>query len=126
LEIQIASKLLEQGVSGFQIECLDLNDTMLERGRDAARTRGIDGNLIFTAADFNLWEPTEKYDAVLAVQALHHVVELEHLFRSVKQALTDLGSFVVSDMIGRNGHMRSPEAFHRSRILAQAAPFPPV
>jgi SAM-dependent methyltransferase len=110
LEIQIASKLLESGVSGFRIECLDLNDTMLERGRAAARARGVAGSLIFTAADLNLWKPAEMYDAVIAIQALHHVVELEHLFRSVKEGLTELGSFVVSDMIGRNGHMRWPEA----------------
>jgi hypothetical protein len=47
---------------------------------------------------------------VLANQSLHHVMNLEGLFAAVEAALTAQGRFVTSDMIGRNGHMRWPEA----------------
>lgn len=83
---------------------------MLERGREAAAQKGLADNFIFTSGDFNLWRPTAQYDVVLAIQALHHVVELEHLFASIKAGLKPSGVFVVPDMIGRNGHMRWPEA----------------
>jgi len=41
---------------------------------------------------------------------LHHLVALEHLFDGVAKCLAPHGRFIVSDMIGRNGHMRWPEA----------------
>ena len=46
----------------------------------------------------------------MANQSLHHVLELEALFDAVAAALHPRGLFVVSDMIGRNGHQRWPEA----------------
>ena len=46
----------------------------------------------------------------MAHQSLHHVVALETLFEKTRMAIGDKGVFVVSDIIGRNGHMRWPEA----------------
>ena len=51
-----------------------------------------------------------SYDAVIANQSLHHVSNLEGLFAAIKDALSPQGRFITSDMIGRNGHMRWPEA----------------
>jgi SAM-dependent methyltransferase len=110
VEIEIATKLLAAGQARFVIDCLDLNDAMLARGRLAARSQGVSAQLDFITADFNQWSPTREYDGVIAIQALHHVVNLEGLFAGIKQSLTRTGCFVVSDMIGRNGHMRWPEA----------------
>jgi SAM-dependent methyltransferase len=110
LEVEIASKLLALGQARFVIDCLDLNDAMLARGRSAATSQGVCEHLDFIAADFNQWNPTCEYDGVIAYQALHHVVNLEGLFAAIKQSLTRTGCLVISDMIGRNGHMRWPEA----------------
>ena len=42
---------------------------------------------------------------------LHHVLNLEDLFNQIKLKLKDENSrFLTYDMIGRNGHMRWPEA----------------
>jgi SAM-dependent methyltransferase len=54
--------------------------------------------------------PRKKYDAVLANQSLHHVVELKKLLSRIKKSLQKDGVFLISDMIGRNGHQRWPEA----------------
>jgi len=110
LEIQIASRLRARGHPGFKMECLDVNETTLERGLAAAAQHGIADNFTFTRGDFNVWLPDGEYDVILAIQSLHHVVELEHLFATVKEGLKAGGMFVVSDMIGRNGHLRWPEA----------------
>ena len=67
-------------------------------------------NLVFVEADFNTWIASKQYAAVIANQSLHHVLELEHLFDQVKGSLRPDGYFVASDMIGRNGHQRWPEA----------------
>jgi SAM-dependent methyltransferase len=110
VEIEIAAKLLAAGQPRFVIDCLELNDAMLARGRLAAASQGVSAQLDFIAADFNQWSPTREYDGVIAIQALHHVVNLEGLFAGIKQSLRRTGDFVISDMIGRNGHMRWPEA----------------
>ena len=110
VEIEIASKLLAAGQPRFVIDCLELNDAMLARGQLAAGSQGVFEQLDFITADFNQWSPTREYDGVIAIEALHHVVNLEGLFAGIKQSLTRTGYFVISDMIGRNGHMRWPEA----------------
>ena len=46
----------------------------------------------------------------MANQALHHFVELETLFGKIYEALSPQGYFLTDDIIGRNGHMRWPEA----------------
>ena len=110
LEITLASHLRSQGRSDFVIDCLELNPAMLERGRAAATRDGVEEQVHLVEADFNQWTPNHEYDAVLANQSLHHVLNLEGLFAQVKSCLKPQGCFIISDMIGRNGHLRWPEA----------------
>ena len=109
-ELRIAGLLRERGIAEFTIECLDLTQAMLERGAARAQAEGMSSHFQFTCGDFNRWEPQGSYDVVMANQSLHHVVELENLFTAVHRAIGDDGIFATSDMIGRNGHMRWPEA----------------
>ncbi len=109
-EVRIAASLKSSGLAEFTIECLDLTAPMLERGRQLASENGLARHFEFTRADFNRWRPTGHYDVVMANQSLHHVVDLEHLFDAIASAIGDQGIFVTSDMIGRNGHQRWPEA----------------
>jgi SAM-dependent methyltransferase len=110
LEIGMAQSLIAEGHQNFVIDCLDLNPAMLERGRASAVEHGLAGRLSFLNGDFNKWKPSRKYDAVVANQALHHVVNLERLFGHIRSALAPRGRFIISDMIGRNGHQLWPEA----------------
>lgn len=110
VEIGVAKQLLARGVSSFVIECVDINETMLARGARLAESEGVSRQVRFCQSDFNNWRPTRTYHAVMANQSLHHVVQLESLFDAIVRHLDDDGCFIVSDMIGRNGHMRWPEA----------------
>ncbi len=110
VEIELAQYLCAKGHTHFVIECLDLNQAMLERGRIAAVENKVEANLSFIEADFNEWQPTCEYDAVLANQVLHHVVNLEGLFSQIRSALKPHGQLIIGDMVGRNGHQRWPEA----------------
>lgn len=109
-EVRVAKALLEKGVKNFTIECLEINPYMIERGTEDARREGVENHITFIQGDFNKWKADKAYDGIMANQSLHHVVELELLFSEVKVSLKPRGYFVVSDMIGRNGHMRWPEA----------------
>ncbi|MCX7553268.1 class I SAM-dependent methyltransferase [Marinicella sp. S1101] len=109
-EIKLAKSLASSGHSNFIIQCMDINEAMFQRGMRLAETEGVRDHLVFLQADFNHWKAAEKYDLVIANQSLHHVVELEHLFDNIKSAMRKNGKFITSDVIGRNGHMRWPEA----------------
>jgi ubiquinone/menaquinone biosynthesis C-methylase UbiE len=111
LEIDLLARLDAKGCSDVRIHCLDLNSQMLERGRALAAERGLGGRLVPVVADLNRWRPQQPYDAVLAIHALHHFVELETIFAAMHEALAPRnGVVLVNDMIGRNGHQRWPEA----------------
>ena len=109
-EVRLARGLVANGHSDFIIECVDSNAHMLARGYDLASKQNVAQHILGVRADLNAWIPSGRYDAVIANQSLHHVVNLEGLFDAVAGALTDNGRFVISDMIGRNGHRRWPEA----------------
>lgn len=109
-EVMLARKMVSAGLTDFTFECLDINETMLERGRQRAEAAGFGGRMRFISRDFNTWVPDGSYNIFLGNQSLHHVVELEHLFDQIHTALRPDGYFLINDMIGRNGHMRWPEA----------------
>jgi SAM-dependent methyltransferase len=109
-EVEVAKLLQERGLASFRIECVDINPDMLERGRKLAADEGLTDVVVPISGDFNSWEPARMYDGIFANQSLHHVVNLEGLFDAMYLALDERGSLVVNDMIGRNGHMRWPEA----------------
>ena len=115
MEARLALELKKAGQKNFVIECMDINAPMLERGIVNARRLGVAGHLGFFESDFNSWTPTNHYDVILANQCLHHVLELEHLFASCQQAMIASSRFLTSDMVGRNGHQRWPEALELVR-----------
>jgi hypothetical protein len=109
-EITLIKKLLEMGETDFTLEALELSPVRSERAGQNADKEGVGRYLTISEADLNSWVPERKYSIVIAKDTLHHVLELEHLFDSIHEALEDEGTFLTSDMIGRNGHMRWPEA----------------
>lgn len=110
VETRIAGELLEGGCADFSIACLDINQDMLDRGRDHATKKGVAQFIRFQRGDFNHWKPTGDFDVVIANQSLHHVLELESLLKTIKKRLRPGGVFLSSDTIGRNGHVKWPEA----------------
>lgn len=122
LEAWLARSLVDEGLDNFRLECLDINEDMLARGRRHAEDKGVGAHLGFLRADFNQWRPKGTVDAVIANQCLHHVLELEYLFDGIRRRLSPRGYFLVSDMIGRNGHMRWPEALEAVQTFWRELP----
>lgn len=110
MEVRMAQALVAAGRRDFVIDCIDLNHAMLERGMAHARDAGVAGHIRAQPGDFNHWQPQGSYDAIVANQSLHHVLNLEELFEAISHGIGAHGLFITSDMIGRNGHMRWPEA----------------
>jgi SAM-dependent methyltransferase len=115
VEVQTARLLKNRGMSEFTIECLELSSQLLNRGRAWATEAGVEAHLAFVETDVNSWTADKQYMAIVASHSLHHVLQLEHVLDEVRRALHPAGYFVVTDMIGRNGHMRWPEALEEMR-----------
>ena len=121
-EVRVARLLRDAGLAEFTIECLDLNPAMLARGREMAEREGVGAHIVTTEGDFNRWTARRMYDGIIANQSLHHVVNLEGLLAEVRRGLAPRAFFIVDDMIGRNGHMRWPEALAAVRTFWRELP----
>ena len=109
-ELRLAQKMRNQGLKNFRFRCLDINPSMLERGRQLAITNDLANEFEFVESDVTAWQERGNVSIVMANHSLHHIVELELLFERVRTAIGREGYFLVCDMVGRNGHMRWPEA----------------
>lgn len=116
-DIHLVRSLLDMGIGNLRYECLEFNKAMLVRARVEAHRLSVAHVMLFNETDIAHWQPQTQYEVVLARQFLHHVPALETLFATIKSALTDHGLFLVDDMIGRNGHMRWPEALELVNTL---------
>ena len=109
-ELRLARNLIECGVTNFCFHCLDLNPAMLGRGAEMAKQKGLADRMQFEEADLSKWKPERPFPVVIANHVLHHIVPLEEVFENVRQAIGKDGYFLSCDVIGRNGHLRWPEA----------------
>ncbi len=110
IEVETAARIIAGGFTGFSFECLELSPFLIERGNARIKERGLEHHFSFTEADLAHWRPERNFGAAFANQSLHHIEALEHVFDTIGKGLEPQGSFVVGDMIGRNGHMRWPES----------------
>lgn len=111
VEMRLARALLAEGISDFQIIAADLSPYLL--GRLSASLRedsALASRITPLEADLNDLRFDRQHDVIMANHSLHHIVNLEGVFEASYNALTDKGIFATADMIGRNGHMRWPEA----------------
>lgn len=122
LEISLASALADEGMKNIELVLLELNAEMLDRALASADRVGLGSRVRAVQADLNTWTATEPADIYLANHSLHHLVQLEHLCEQVHSSLTEDGVLLVNDMIGRNGHVRWPEAAECIKRIWRAAP----
>ena len=122
IEIGIAEWLRDQSIENYVFECVDINPDFLARAEALAEGKSVRSHFKFERFDVNVWEVSLQYDVILAIQSLHHFVELEMLFDKVHRALKPDGCFITDDMIGRNGHQRWPEALKHIRRTWRSLP----
>lgn len=103
LELEFA-----RGAPGAEIVCMDLNPGLLEQGRARADGEGL--SVTFQDADLNLVElAADEFDFVFCHASLHHLLELEHVFRQIKHTLRPGGELIVIDVVTRHGYRMWPE-----------------
>jgi SAM-dependent methyltransferase len=94
-------------IHSARITCVDVNSTLLEQARAKASAEGRE--MRFETADLNTIElPAAAYDVVFCHAALHHVIQLEHLFEQIRRTLRPGGELIVVDVITPNGYRMRP------------------
>jgi SAM-dependent methyltransferase len=111
LEVLIGQVMERYGHSDFHFTLLELSPIQNERARRNAAAAGLGDRFTTLDVDLNAWRADKRYSSVMAHHSLHHMQDLEHLFDAIRDAMEEDGCFVTFDMIGRNGHMRWPEAY---------------
>ena len=117
LEIEIVKYLLSKNETGFFFVCLELSPILIDKARKKFDAEGLGDVITVVQTDINKWKPRYTFAGVMAHHALHHFLSLETLFELIKTNLARHGRFVTCDMIGRNGHMRWPEALILTREI---------
>lgn len=65
----------------------------------------------------------EKWDIIICVSALHHIVELERLIEFCNKSLNDNGEFwSIGEYVGRNGNQLWPDAREKANIIFKELP----
>lgn len=122
VECAIAARMLDLGYTDFCFECLELSTFLIDRARERVAGTRLEAHLRFVEIDLTQWAPAAPFGACFANHSLHHIVALEHVFDQIRAHLAPKGSFLTSDMIGRNGHMRWPETLAIINAVWQVAP----
>jgi hypothetical protein len=109
-EIAIAKSFIAKGHNRFNFLCLDLNPTLVDNANQSIKSNGLEELVSSKVFDINKDSLGHEVHGFMAHQSLHHFVELERTFDLINGHLVGDGRFLTQDIIGRNGHMRWPEA----------------
>ena len=95
---------LERGLCQYGFarshEGVDLSDEAVRIATDKAQSAGLH-HLSYRTANLNTVKfDREAYDVVFGISSVHHIENLEHLFRQVQQALKRDGYFFLDEFVG--------------------------
>ena len=105
-----------------QVHGVDIAGAAIEAATKTAEAERLEG-LTYEVADLNTAEfPKERYDAVYAHAALHHVFHLEHLLDQIKRTLKPGGLFVVQEYVGPSQMQFPQEHLYLADVFLKAIP----
>jgi ubiquinone/menaquinone biosynthesis C-methylase UbiE len=92
---------LEIAALGPHVTGIDLSAQRIERAWALAAEQGATDRVTFTVGDLNTLElPERGFDCVVAHNAIHHILELDHLLDQIARTLEPGGVFLVNDFTG--------------------------
>lgn len=121
-EIELMCQIKTRGRDDIFILATDLLPNLVEHANAKIKASGLEQNLSAAQCDVNVAFPPDPVAAVIVIDALHHMIELETLFDNILSVIGENGVFLARDMIGRNGHQRWPEVLEPLRALWQMLP----
>ncbi len=103
------------------LSMIDVNEELLRRAA-AAMPVNVQGRPI--VGDFNeVAALGSRFDIAMCVSGIHHMVELEHVFRMIRDALADDGElWLIGEQIGLNGNRLDASALAVANGIFEALP----
>jgi SAM-dependent methyltransferase len=84
-----------------RFDAYDISPEAVGVARREAEQAGYGDRIAYDSRDLNAIElDRDRYDAVFAIQSLHHIEALEHLLDEVRLSLRPDGLFVVNEYVG--------------------------
>lgn len=99
--------------SGFarRIHACDLSENATAQARAAAEAEGLADRIEYRLADLNNIDlPPHHYDIVFAMGSIHHVFQLEALFKQVRNTLKPGALFIIDEYVGPSRFQTPPLA----------------
>lgn len=79
----------------------DISPGAIETARKEAAKAGVGDRIAYSVLDFNNAElPVATYDVVFGLSAIHHVFQLEDLFKKVRRSLKPGALFYLDEYVG--------------------------
>jgi SAM-dependent methyltransferase len=85
----------------YRITCTDINEALFQKAKDTAKREGLAVEFRQEDLNFITIEPG-RYDLIFAHAAIHHVINLEHLFSEIGAGLSPTGVLHLTEVIGKN------------------------
>jgi SAM-dependent methyltransferase len=97
-----------------KVHAIDISPGAIERARAAAAADAIGDKIKYEIPDLNeIMLPSGTYDAIYGVSSLHHVFQLEHMFRQCRGALKP-GALLFLDEYIRPSRLHARLQHHRT------------
>lgn len=121
-EAGIEGLLLRAAQVPVDVTLMDINPQLLERARfnipNDCTLRFWEGDVRDVTA-----ATSERFDVIMFVAALHHVVYLEEVLEKVASMLAEDGElWLVGEQVGRNGNRLWPDAYRVANQLFESMP----
>ncbi len=92
---------LELARRGLRVSAVDLSRDRIKRAQLRAAQSSVAYPPVFKVADLNTASfPKQKYDCVVAHDALHHCYNLDHVLNETQKTLKKNGRLIVIDYVG--------------------------
>jgi ubiquinone/menaquinone biosynthesis C-methylase UbiE len=121
-EARVEAEMIQRsGVRNLNVTLMDVNAQLLERARRKFSQLCKCDTITMDVNAMDL-EPG-AYDLIVCVSGLHHLIELEHVTRSMARGLAPGGEFwSIGEYVGRNGARLWPEAYTVANKLFRQLP----
>ncbi|UUZ65748.1 class I SAM-dependent methyltransferase [Polaromonas sp. P1-6] len=126
LSICSGTAAVELGIisaSGVKVDAtfVDINQSLIEQA--IRRLPENCSGQCFVGNVNDIWPLPLKYDIIVCVSGLHHIVELEQTLAGIRDCLEPDGEFwVIGEQMGRNGNRLWPEEFEACNRVMSTLP----
>lgn len=102
----------------------DISSGAIRTATDEAAKSGLGDRITYSVIDLDVESlPVKSYDLVFGLSSVHHVFQLEHLFKQIRSSMTPGGLFYLDEYVGPTRFQTNPfvtDAINRIRGLLPA------